>query len=175
MGVRTDLQTLIALAMSRRDGNRSFAELGTVSEAVATRVKNQTGIDVSGFVFGIDESAVRHILKGHGDAQFEASRGQVAVTALDLENLPSLMENPDSVEAGGVLPDGTDTVIFKKTLSDQVIYVQEIRVGRKKLAAKTMWKVRLMPPATVKFTGLVHTSETSQTQPTTLNKILPKE
>ena len=44
-----------------------------------------------------------------------------------------------------MLADGTEVVVFKKQLGHEVIYVQEMRVGRKKLTAKTLWKVRLMP------------------------------
>jgi len=37
---------------------------------------------------------------------------------------------------------------------------QEVRKGRKKLTVKTLWKVRVVPPATTEV-GVVQTSETS--------------
>ena len=71
-----------------------------------------------------------------------------ARTGSDYEDLKSVVSSPDSVESGGPTWDGLQTIIYKKVLGDVVVYVQEVRTGRKKLAAKSLWKIRLAPPAT---------------------------
>jgi hypothetical protein len=137
---------LVKAALSRSSGNKAFFDLQPVSAYVADRVLEVTGIDVHGWVHSIDESAVRHIFNRHGSANTEAPRGQLAVTNEDIERITEIVSSPDEIEASHPLADGTEVVVCKKRLGHEVIYVQEMRVGRKKLTAKTLWKVRLMPP-----------------------------
>lgn len=167
------VEQLVDIALSRKDGNKAFAEIGEITQDVAEKVKQVTGIDVTGWVHGIDEAAIRHIIKEHGDNLVEESRGQIAVTPQDISRINEIVQNPDSIEKGYPLPNGNETVIYKKTIEGTSIYVQEMRDGRRKLTAKTMWKVRAVPPATVE-TGLVHTSETSSTQPPQDDKNIPQ-
>ncbi len=167
------VEELVDIALSRKDGNKAFAEIGEITQDVAEKVKQVTGIDVTGWVHGIDEAAIRHIIKEHGDNLVEESRGQVAVTPQDISRINEIVQNPDSIEKGDPLPNGNETVIYKKTIEGTSIYVQEMRDGRRKLTAKTLWKVRAVPPATVE-TGLVHTSETSSTQPPQDDKNIPQ-
>jgi len=162
------LADLISIALSRKDGNKAFSELGKVMPEIAKKVQQATGINVDGWSHGIDEAAIRHIIKEHGNALVESARGQIAVTPEDISNIKEIIQNPDTVEKGYPMPDGTETVIYKKIIDGQSIYVQEIREGREKLTAKTLWKVRTVPPATEK-TGLVHTSETSSARPPQLD------
>jgi hypothetical protein len=137
---------LVQTALSRSSGNKAFFDLQPVSPSVADRVLHTTGIHVHGWLHCIDESAVRHIFNRHGSANTEAPRGQLAVTNEDIERIAEVVSSPDEIEATHSLADGTEVVVFKKRLGHEVIYVQEMRVGRKKLTAKTLWKVRLMPP-----------------------------
>lgn len=152
---------LVDLALSRKDGNKTFLDIGPVPEALVQRLRDEAGIDAAGWSFVIDEAAVRHIFKQHGDAQTEAARGQVTITKGDLAHLADVVAHPDSIERAQEQKDGMGTVIFKKKIDDNYVYVQELRAGRKKLAAKTLWKARLVPPAAA-VAGEVHTSETSK-------------
>lgn len=156
------IRDLYRTALSRKDGNKAFADFGAVNPRVAARVKELTGVDVSGFMHSIDEAAIRHIIKKHGDPSGEGGRNQVAVTEDDIAKLPLVTGDPDSIEYGEPTNDGKQTVIFKKKLGDVVLYVQELREGRNKLAAKTLWKVRVVPHAATGEVGEAHTSETSE-------------
>lgn len=142
----TTLAELVALALSRNSGNKAFLEFATVSPNVAKRVMQVTGLDVRDWVHSIDESALRHIFNRHGSTKTEEPRGQLAVELADIERLIEVVSQPDEIEPTHPLPDGTPMVIFKKRVAHDVVFVQEMRVGRKKLTAKTLWKVRLMPP-----------------------------
>lgn len=159
---KVDTKSLVHLALSRsdRDGNKLFAEIAPVSQTVADQVAAVIGEDVSGWVHGIDESAIRHIIKRHGDQAVETTRNQIAIQPEDIENISLVLNEPDSVEDGGKTSDGTKTVILKKKIGDELLCLQEVRKGRKKLAVKTLWKVRVVPPAATEV-GVVQTSETS--------------
>jgi hypothetical protein len=137
---------LVQVALSRTNGNKAYFDLKAVTNEVADRVLEATGLDVHGWTHSIDESAIRHIFNRHGSHETEQPRGQLAVTLEDIERIVDVIASPDEVEATHPLADGTEVVVFKKKLGHEVIYVQEMRVGRRKLTAKTLWKVRLMPP-----------------------------
>lgn len=168
------IDKLIDIARNSGD-NKAFVEIGKVSPEVAEKVKEVTGIDVEGFVHSIDEAAIRHIFKQHGNEKTEKSRGQIGVTDEDIKNIKEIVENPDEIQKGDVLADGIETVIYKKTIDGMSIYVQEVRKGRGRLAAKTLWKVPAVPPAASdKSNGLVHTSETSNAHFSQGNENIPQ-
>lgn len=130
------IEDLVNIALSRKDGNNAYAEIGEVTANVAEMVKQATGIDVTGFVHAVDESAIRHVFEKHGNEKKEASRGQVAVTNNDIANLANIVMSPDKIEQG----DEENTIEVSKRVGSEVLVVQEIRARRKKLALKTMWK-----------------------------------
>ncbi len=87
----------------------------------------------------IDNNAIRHTLKKHSGKN-EEKRGQIPITETDFEYIADVVENYDAVE---VVPSKTSAqrIIYRKAYSDgSVVYVEEQRVGRKELAAVTMWK-----------------------------------
>ena len=87
----------------------------------------------------IDNNAIRHIIKKHSGKN-EEKRGQIPITDADFENIADVVEHYDGVE---VVPGNTSAqrIIYHKVYQDgTVIYVEEQRVGRKELAAVTMWK-----------------------------------
>jgi len=136
------VKNLIGIALSRTDGNKAFSEIGEVSPEVAEKVKLVTGIDVDGFVHGIDEAAIRHVFEEHGDVEAENKRGQIAVTAHDIANLSAVVMSPDDIQKG----DEENTIEVSKRIGSEVLVVQEIRTGRKKLVLKTMWKKPISAP-----------------------------
>ena len=87
----------------------------------------------------IDNNAIRHALKNHSGKK-EEKRGQIPITDADFENIADIVETYDGVE---VVPGNTSAqrIIYHKAYQDgTVIFVEEQRVGRKELAAVTMWK-----------------------------------
>lgn len=153
--MKQKILNLFQVAMSRKDGNKAFENLTAVTPEVSAMIKAKAGLDVSGYVHSIDESAIRHMIKNHGDEKTEAARGQSAITQDDVANIYDVVSKPDSIDPGKE----SDTIVFKKKIGDTLIYVQEVREGRKKLAAKTLWKVRDAPPAATKV-GEAQTSKT---------------
>lgn len=136
---KSELTEIFDIATSRRDGNKSFANIAKVSDLTATQIEKETGLDVKGWTHGIDEAAVRHIIKRHGDPAKEAKMGQIAVTKQDIEQIENVINSPDSVEYGGINDRGNETLIIKKTLGDKTICIQELRTGNKKLSVVSMY------------------------------------
>lgn len=129
------------------------------------RLEADTGIKgISKFTHGIDSSSITHIVKKHGNQESEAKRGQLPVTQDDIKLIPDIIENYDYVEKGSKTPDGKGRLIYRKRYNGTTYFVEEIRVGRKKLFAKTMWKMPSAPRTTPQE-GVAHTSETFTGQP----------
>ncbi len=105
-------------------------------------VAKSAGLELDGFAHGIDADAVRHAKNEHGDAQSEASRGQVAITDEDFEKIPEVVSDPDRVVFGlKTRSKSLDAIAYVKRLEDGTIaHVEEVRTGRKRLAATSMWK-----------------------------------
>ncbi|MFN3856533.1 MAG: hypothetical protein ACK4RV_02205 [Caulobacter sp.] len=124
--------------------HKAKANLGEVSDWLVKQGQ-EAGVNLAGFTHRIDSSAVNHIIKQHGDAAREERRGQVGITEEDILSIPTILAAPDQVVFGAKNNRGQDLVAFVKTLPDgHVLYVEEVRVGRKDLATATM---RKFPPA----------------------------
>jgi hypothetical protein len=90
----------------------------------------------------IDSYAIRHFMKSHGDAD-EQLRGQIPITAEDIEKIPEVLESPDTIEPGNkTYGHRLNTVVYGKRFNGIVIYVEEIRTGKRQYAAASMWKLK---------------------------------
>ncbi len=133
-----------------RGGNTAFHVYRKVDDAEASKIKQATGVDVSGFEHGIDEAAIRHALNQHGNVETENARGQVAITQEDFKLIAGLTDpaQADSIESGEVSREGLETIVYKKRINGFIVVVEEVREGRNRLAFKTMWKIRSAPRGT---------------------------
>lgn len=99
------------------------------------------GIDIEGHRHVIDGSAVRHVVSRHGDEKVERSRGQLAVTESDFEKIPAVLAAPDAVVFGTKTRGKRDQIGYIKRQDDgSTLYLEEIRTGKKELAAVSMRK-----------------------------------
>jgi phage-Barnase-EndoU-ColicinE5/D-RelE like nuclease3 len=136
------LEALVHLATSKQGGNDAFCDLDFVAPAVAARIERLTNLDVRGFRHTVGESAIRHVLNRHSDQKMELTRGQVAITVEDFLLLPQVFADPDEIFVG----DDQNVVQLCKRLNNDLLVLQEIRTGRKKLALLSMWKRPLSAP-----------------------------
>lgn len=145
---------LVTFAKSAERGQSQSVEIAQVSEAVADLVEQQAGIDIHGYRHVIDSSAVRHIIKNHGDEKSETKRGMVAITDTDLADIPSLISNADKIVTGAKGKRGEDLIGYLKKLDDgTTLYIEEARRGKKVLAAVSMRKY----PATSDYSSIAKT------------------
>lgn len=124
-------------------GKQEWTEIGRTSSTQAesiARILQARGraIDpsvVDGARMVLDEDAVRHILKSHGDPKSEAARGQIAVTEADFERLPEILGDGARIgEApqGGKNAGRDDVVLFERDLGDAYYVVAAVRTGNAK-------------------------------------------
>lgn len=142
-GLRLNIRRVLEAA-SGRDNTHVSASIGRVSVWLAARARD-AGVEISGFDHVVDTSAARHVRKNHGDAKSEAARGQIAVTEEDLLAIPDILDAPDVVVFGRKTRLGRDQIVYLKKMPDgSTLYLEEVRNGRRQMAAVSM---RRYPPA----------------------------
>ena|GEM_PF-3549600 len=156
------LDRLLELSGDKTRGNDAYHIYRAVGDSEANTLKEKTNVDAHGFLHGIDEGAVRHILERHGD---EKDAG-LSVTLDDIKNIHEITDagKADSVEYGGKTKKGLDKIVYKKRVNGHTVVVEDVRTGRKRLSAVTMYKVRAGQSETSKE-AVPQTSETLSTQP----------
>ena len=89
----------------------------------------------------IDNSAINHILECHGIPEKELQRGQLPVKEEDIIHIPNIVNEYDCFSISKNKR-GQDVIIYQKSTENEDVYyyVEEIRVGRRELAAQTMYK-----------------------------------
>lgn len=133
------LSNLFQAAVSNGGGNTLYSDFATVSDTTARIVKDEAGLDISGWKHSIGEADIRHILKHHGNDNAERKRGQRAITREDIERLPEILGNFDDMQYSGTNEVGNETFLVKKQIGDEMYCAQEARTGRKKMVVKSMW------------------------------------
>lgn len=143
-GVQTAISAklLELLAVATRPGNQHwFVRVASAPGwLVAAGVSH--GLDLAGFHFAVNTSAVRHVFKHHGDPVQERRRGNLPVTPEDLLALPDILRNPD-LAVMGLESRRAEPMIAHVRSKDHAstIALLEARSGRKHLALQTMWEV----------------------------------
>nr|MDQ6940323.1 class I tRNA ligase family protein [Verrucomicrobiota bacterium] len=150
------LRDLYAIATKTNSNRKQFVTFSTIHAVEANRIKAASGFDTLGFRRFIDVFALRHIDNRHGPGREKSP--ELAVDLDDLYLLPDIVSQPDSIQAGGSSQLGLPTIRYEKRIGDTICYVEEILLGQRLLAAKTMFKKAATASRAPK--GLAHTSGT---------------
>ncbi|MBR5034505.1 MAG: hypothetical protein IKX71_04285 [Bacteroidales bacterium] len=88
----------------------------------------------------IDNSAVRHAIKIHGNDK-ESLRGQSQLTVSDMLMIPTIVSSYDTITTSKNRRN-QDTILYTKTMEsgDTYFFAEEVRMGRHELAASTLYK-----------------------------------
>jgi hypothetical protein len=115
-------------------------KLGKVSPEVEAKVNQLIGVDVTGWQHVIDNYAIHHTMRRHGRASTEVPRGQSPITLADWRLVPDILSAPDRILHGGQNKIGRDVIVTEKRIGDHYYYVEEVRRGKRQLAAQTFYK-----------------------------------
>lgn len=140
-------------AVNAKDNSPHKAHIGAASAWLVEKAK-EAGLNIDGFEHEVDAFAARHIIKNHGDAAKEMSRGQLEVTKEDIRLIPDLLSAPDKVAFGTKNRIGRDQIVYLKKMADgSTLYLEEARSGNRELAAVTMRRY----PATMNAADILAT------------------
>ncbi len=133
------IRSVVAAAKQKGDVKK-WTKYAPVSDWLRGAAKN-VGLTLDGFEHGLDADAVRHANAAHSDAKSEKNRGLVAITDEDFEKIPLVVSEPDRVVFGAKSGDGLDQLFYIKKMNDgSIVHVEEVRTGRKRLAAVSLRK-----------------------------------
>jgi len=119
----------------------------TVTPEEAAQLKKQTNLDLEGYHHTIDNYGIKQALEQHGNMNSETQRGQLPIEKSDIQMIPEIVKNYDSVK---MIPKGSegsngpslDLIRYEKRIDGSVYYVEEVRTGRNELTTKSLWKTR---------------------------------
>ena len=155
-----DVKTFIALAQNGVIQKRLF--LGKVTASTAAKIKAEANIDVAGKSIALSSDDIRHIFRKHGTDGTELTRGQVAVTQENFENIIDTLIEPDSVSRTD--ENGVSGLMFQKEIGGKVTAITVVSEKRKALTLKSAWiqkeKQHISPPSNAET--LNRTSKTLQ-------------
>lgn len=155
-----DVKTFIASAQNGIIQKRLF--LGKVTASTAAKIKSEANIDVAGKSIALSSDDIRHIFRKHGTDGTELTRGQVAVTQENFENIIDTLIEPDSVSRTD--ENGVSGLMFQKEIGGKVTAITVVSEKRKALTLKSAWiqkeKQHISPPSNAET--LNRTSETLQ-------------
>ncbi|MDR1228361.1 MAG: hypothetical protein LBK55_04975 [Azoarcus sp.] len=101
----------------------------------------QDAPEIAGYSHSLGRSAVAHIRSRHGDAQSEASHGQVAVTAADIAAIPEIVTTYDAIRTDLMTQQNAQRIAYAKRFDDgTVVYIEDVSRKRNDLHGVTMWK-----------------------------------
>ena len=126
----------------RGRNNGLWTDIAPVSEELAGKIRNVSNnvIDPTGYTHIADASAINHAMDHHGEMS-DLLRGQIPINRDDIERIPEIFSNPDSIRYLGKSDAGLEMVEYMKRFEDGTeIYVEEARVGRRRMAMKTLYK-----------------------------------
>jgi len=139
MANRKGIRELVHFARTDKSNINKVLRLGVITKEQAVAIYNKTGFELMDYERTIDTSAIRHILKKHGNQQKEILRGQIAVKDEDFE-LIHLIAVPENIISFAKNKLGNDCLLYKARLDDTFFYAEEIRTGKKHLALNTLYK-----------------------------------
>ena len=104
------------------------------------RIKAQTGHDLTGHTLIMENTALSHSLRHHGDPATEAARGQEAISRDDFQHVPEVIQT-GAPSPFDMTRRGAPGITFIKSIGSAEYHVgTEVRAKAKQLAFKTMWK-----------------------------------
>ena len=128
------------IAMVSRVANGDFKAnekvyLGTVTDSIADKINELTGIRVNGFMVAIEARQIEHILKDHG---VDGTSDQSMADPVDISKMEFVLGNPDDIRRAGKTQAYTYMRNGRNRTADTVLY-------EKKIGAKSYYVVQAVP------------------------------
>ena len=138
--IKIPFEDLVELINQKCD--YKFAIIDNEVDEELKALAKKEGIDLTGYKHVIETSGVRHSESRHG----KGSNDRSPLTFEDYLLIPYIIKYRDKVELSDKKTKlhGLKTFVYRKTIGNLYVYVEEIRIGRKKsLAFQTLYKRRI--------------------------------
>lgn len=107
------------------------------------KLLEETGLDLTNYSHSITNTGIKHAWKQHGNEQKEQLRGQEAITEKDLELIPEITLNFDSVHVSSEQSEGRPVLVYKKKIGPEYVYLEMVLgKNKKELRFKDLWKMK---------------------------------
>ena len=134
---RIPFEELIEMINQKCDYKFAIIDYEVDEELMALAQK--AGFDLTGYKHVIETSGARHSESRHG----KKSNDRTPLTLEDYFLIPYIIKYRDKVEISDKKTKlhGLKTIVYRKTVGNLYVYVEEIRIGRSKsLAFQTLYK-----------------------------------
>jgi hypothetical protein len=138
--IKIPFEDLVELINQKCD--YKFAIIDNEVDEELKALAKKEGIDLTGYKHVIETSGARHSESRHG----KGSNDRNPLTFEDYLLIPYIIKYRDKVELSDKKTKlhGLKTFVYRKTIGNLYVYVEEIRIGRKKsLAFQTLYKRRI--------------------------------
>ena len=127
-------------AMYSKEDKTKAVLLGQVDSRLVSDGAEENA-HLGAFSHSVDQSALNHIRKNHGDEATETARGQLPVADSDIGKISDIIKNYDGVRFDLLSDSGKPAIAYVKKTDDGVLlYMEEVRNKRHDLAALSMRK-----------------------------------
>ena len=125
------------LKIKKSDNHLIKKIISPVSQRMANYL-SINGINVdSSYNHVVDNYSIIHVMNGHSNIAKEQARGQIPITYKDIKMIDKVINEFDNI----VVDNGK--IVYAKKLPDgTVLYIEEVRRGRKELAFVSMRKMK---------------------------------
>ena len=107
------------------------------------KLQAETGLDLENYSHSISNIGIKHAWKQHGNEKNENLRGQEAITEKDLELIPEITLNYDSVHVSSEQSEGRPVLVYKKKMGVEYVYLEMVLgKNKKELRFKDLWKMK---------------------------------
>lgn len=140
--MKKEIKELVEFALSDSLNKHKVITIGIVTQKQADVIKKETGVEMYGCERIIDTSAIRHILRNHGFSKQEESRGQIAITIDDFENIPHYITNASKIEYIGKNRIKQNSFQYTTEENGEIIIIEGVIVNKRgnKMQIETMYK-----------------------------------
>ena len=136
---RTKIPFEELVELINQDCDYRFAIIDNEIDEELISLAKTRGIDLTGYKHVIETSGARHSESRHG----KDSADRTPLSIEDYLMIPYIIKHRDIVEISNhqTKKHGLKTIIYRKTVGNKYVYVEEIRIGRNKsLAFVSLYK-----------------------------------
>lgn len=135
---KSDIDKFVTTSVKQSSNAKLY--FGKIGSKLADKIKSELGINTENYNISLTTSAVRHILKNHGNTEIEKYRGQIPITHDDFCLIPQIISNYDKIRKAGIAENGNYAIIVEKKIKNTFYLTSYISNKKHTLETKTMWK-----------------------------------